>query len=250
MWKGEIKINGRRLPVRLFAAIEDQVIHFRLLHDQDLTPLYQQMVNPRSHKTIPLQESRKAYEVNEGTYALIDEDDLKQVEPEESRDIEVLCVVKSRSVEPQWYDRPYYLGPDDEDGDYFAWAEALEQNDLTCLVKWTMRRKQYFGALQSEGGYLRLITLRHNTEVIPIGSLSLPKGKLFSSKERQMSRQLVEVMAGPFEAKAYHNEYRHKLMEFLEARSKGKFFKLEEPEEKEETKSLADSLKASLNAVR
>ena len=56
-------------------------------------------------------------------YLLTDEE-LESLKPKPSRDIEVVEFVPPESISQQWYERPYYLGPDGDQKAYFALAEA------------------------------------------------------------------------------------------------------------------------------
>ena len=61
MWKGVIKIGRVSVPVKLYSAIEEQDVHFRLLHAKDKEPVKQQMVNPETGDVVPSDKIRKAY---------------------------------------------------------------------------------------------------------------------------------------------------------------------------------------------
>ena len=52
IWKGVLLIGGERVPVKLYSAVEDRGVHFRLLHEKDLVPVKQQMVNPEMGEAI------------------------------------------------------------------------------------------------------------------------------------------------------------------------------------------------------
>ena len=53
IWKGVIRVGSIRVPIRLYSAVEDRDVHFRLLHEKDETPVRQEMVNPRTEKPVP-----------------------------------------------------------------------------------------------------------------------------------------------------------------------------------------------------
>src|SRR5438477_6633510 len=126
MWKGVVRVGGRRVPVRLYAAVADRTVHFRLLHKKDRTPVRQRMVNSRTGKEIPREEIRKGYEIERGVFVMLAPEDLERAEPEDTRDIIVDRFVDAGAVGPEWYERPYWLAPDGKGaGDYAALAAAL-----------------------------------------------------------------------------------------------------------------------------
>ena len=93
-----------------------------------------------------------------------------------------------------WYDRPYFLGPDDSEGDYFALAAALREKEVDGVARWVMRKKEYAGALRADGDYLVLITLRHASEVTPASELTPPGGRDLEKREVEMAKRLVAAM--------------------------------------------------------
>jgi DNA end-binding protein Ku len=97
---------------------------------------------------------------------MLDDDELAELEPEASRDIEITSFVAADAITHQWYDRPYFLGPDGADENYFALAAALEEG-RQGVARWVMRNKEYVGALRAERWHLMLMTLRHAGEVVP-----------------------------------------------------------------------------------
>ena len=79
MWKAELALGDDVLPVKLYAAVEDRGIHFRLLHARDRTPVQQQMVDPRTEEEVPREEVRRGLEVEEGVFVVLTDDELAQL---------------------------------------------------------------------------------------------------------------------------------------------------------------------------
>jgi DNA end-binding protein Ku len=107
---------------------------------------------------------------------LLDPDELAALEPEASRDIDVVQFVPPEAIDHRWYDRPYYLGPDGDLPRYTALAAALEATGLEGVAHWTMRKKAYVGALRLHRGYPVLVTLRNVEEVVPLEQVERPPG--------------------------------------------------------------------------
>jgi DNA end-binding protein Ku len=221
IWKGVIRFEGVAVPVKLYAAVQDRSIHFRLLH-QGRTPVKQQMVDPLTDEPVPAGQIRRGYEVEPGVFVVLDEDDLATLEPDASRDIEITRFVDPALINHQWYDRPYYLGHDGDAGSYAAFAAALAATGKEGLARWVMRKKEYIGALRSEGDHLLLITLRHANEVIPASALEPPQGRKLDAREIRMAEQLVSALEGNFDPLQFRDEYRDRVLELIEAKSKGR----------------------------
>jgi DNA end-binding protein Ku len=73
----------------------------------------------------PDSEIRKGVEHESGALVIVEDEELEQLRPKPSRDIDILRFVPSGSVDTQLYDRPYYLGPEGDADEYFALGEAL-----------------------------------------------------------------------------------------------------------------------------
>lgn len=251
IWKGRIRFGDVDVPVKLYSAIRSTSgVHFRLLHEKDLEPVKQQMVNPETGKVVEYEDVRRAFPTEDGDLVMLTEEELEELEPEASRDIEITRFVDPEVITHQWYDRPYFLGPDDSSEEYFALAEALRKQKKEGVARWVMRKKEYVGALRLEGDYLMLMTLRHAGEVVPASALKAPGGRALDKREIQMAKQLVAALEDDLELEAYHDEYRERVLELVEAKAEGKVLKFPKaPKKKEEDESLAAMLEQSLKAT-
>jgi DNA end-binding protein Ku len=252
IWKGRIRFGDVDVPVKLYSAVKSTGgVHFRLLHEKDLVPVEQQMVNPATGKVVAYEDVRRAYPTEDGRLVMLDEEELAELEPEASRDIEITRFVDPAVITHQWYDRPYYLGPDDSDADYFALAEALRSQQKEGVARWVMRNKEYVGALRLEDEHLMLMTLRHAGEVVPASALKAPGGRELDKREIQMAKQLVSALEGDLDLESYRDEYRERVMELVEAKASGKVLKFPKaPAKKKKEDSLSAMLEKSLEATK
>src|SRR5690349_13797179 len=125
IWKGSLHLPGVQVPVKLYSAVESkETISFRLLHEKDLVPVEGRMVDPETGDAVPIAETKRGYLTDSGEMVVLDRDELAKLEPESSREIELLRFVPSAAVDHRWYDRPYYLGPDGDKGAYAALGAA------------------------------------------------------------------------------------------------------------------------------
>ena len=221
MWKGIVSFGGVSVPVKLYAVIEDTAVHFHLLHDQDEVRLVQQMVCSLEDKPVDREHMVKGLEVDDGEYVLVEPEDLASIEPEAGRTIAVDRFVEAGEVDPRFYNRAYHLGPDDDLDGYRVLHEALKASGRVGLCQWTMRKREYFGALKAEEKVIALVTLRYADEIARVEDLDLPEPKL-KAAELKTARYLIEELAEPFEPGRYVNEYRQRVRELVEAKAAGK----------------------------
>ena len=246
MWKADLTIGKQHIPVKLYAGVQDKSIHFHLLHDKDEARVEQRLVDPETDEPVPNEELRKGYETQPGTFVILEPAELAGLQPEASRAVEVTRFVPTGAIHHQWYERPYWLGPDGDTEAYFALAEALRTSEREGVARWVMRKRPYVGALRLEGDHLMLVALRHAGEVVLPSELSVPGGKDLDAKEKKLAEQLVDALADHFEPEAYHDTYRQRVEELVEAKAKGKKPKLHRPKTKKATDSLERALAASL----
>ena len=251
IWKGVVKFGTLSVPVKLYSAVQERTVHFRLLHRADKQPVKQQLVSAESGEPIEYASVRKAFPVSRGRLVVLEREELEKLEPEDSRDIEITRFVSPGAIDHRWYERAYYLGPDNSTKAYFAAAAALEKKKKEGVARWTMRDKDYVGALRLEQGYLMLITLRRAEEIIAADALTPPGGRALQAREVEMAAQLLTALHGTFDPEQFRDEYRARVMDLVETKAKGRKPKVAafRPKKVKEDQ-LADALAASLASVK
>lgn len=251
IWKGVIHIGPMEVPVKLYSAVQDRSVHFRLLHRRDHAPVQQQMVSSDDGEPVDKTEIRKAYPLDRDRLVKLEPEELQELEPPASRDVQIVQFVDPAEIDHRWYERAYYLGPDGDDEAYFAAAAALERKGLEGVARWVMRKKNYVGALRAEDGYLMLISLRHAEEVIASSSLDAPEGRALDKREIAMGEQLVNALTGEFNPEEFEDTYRTRVMELVETKAAGGKVKVAafRPKKTQED-ALTDALEASLAGVK
>jgi DNA end-binding protein Ku len=250
IWKGDLKLDSTKVPVKLYAAVQDQTVRFHILEDRTKTRVKQHLINPDTDDEVPNDKTQKGFEVEPGTFVILDEGELEKLEPKPSREIEVTRFISPRLIPPEFYDRPYYLGPDGDQAGYFALAEALQNREKEGLARWVMRKQSYAGALRASDGYLVLYTLRNAEEVLSAKDLPRPTGRAPDRKELGMAKQLVELLRGEFNPGDYQDEYRERVMEFIEKKAKGHAPRLHLVKSRRKPASLETALSKSIATLK
>ncbi len=250
MWKASLRLGDYELPVKLYAAVEDRSVHFRLLHAKDKVPVAQRMVDPSTGKEVPNEEVRRAVALDRGVFVVLRPEELARAVPKASRAIEVTRFVPRDHVDLAWYSRPYLLGPDGKTEDYFALARALEESGRCGVARWVMRGKRYFGALGPREGRLALLSLRPAEEVVTVDQLTVPAGPEVRKAERDLAEQLLAALDAPFDPGMLRDEHRERVLELIQAKAEGRRVpKVQAPAPKP-TRDLTEALRASLRAAK
>lgn len=250
MWKGILKVGSSAVPVKLYSAVENRDIHFHLLQSGTNSRVKQHMIRPDDREQVTEEQIRKGYEIEPGEFVVIKDTETQQLKPKESREVRFTRFVSPSAVGSEWYERPYYLGPDGEEAKYFALAEAIRNRKVEGIARWAMRGKSYVGAVLTYGDYLVLIKLRYAEEVLSVRELPAPTGRPLDEKELRMAEDLVSALEGEFNPEQFRDEYRHKLMEFIEAKARGKRPRLAAVKTRARGESIRDQLAKSLAALK
>ena len=250
MWKGVVRFGEAAVPVKLYSALEDRSVHFRLLHETDGVPVKQELVNPETGEVVPYAEAKRGYVTDQNDLVVLEPEELEEVEPEPSRDITIVRFLPPDAIDHRWYIRPYWLGPDGSEDAYAALIAALERKGREGLARWTMRKKSYVGALRLHRGYPMLMTLRNEDQVVSADALSAPEGPQLDERELGMAMQLMEMLAAPFEPEAYTDEYRERVLELIAAKTRGETIEVEQPRKETRYEDLDEALRASLESIR
>ena len=227
MWKGALRLGkGAPLPVSLHAAVEDRTVRFQLLHDRDKKPVRQRLIDPASEEVVSREDLRKGLETRPGTFALLDEDDLRGLQPKATRDIRVTRFVPATAIAPQWYERPYYLSPASDEKRFAALLAAIEQSERVGIARWVMRGRAYVGALAAGERVLTLTTLRHCDEIIEADSLPSLQGAAITAREQAMASQLIGLLDAEYDPGEFRDEYRKSVEKLIAARAHGRAVRL------------------------
>jgi DNA end-binding protein Ku len=245
MWKGTLKLGGRTLGVKLYAALQDRDVHFKLLDRKSHQPVTQRMINPETEEPVEYAAIRKGF-LSDGSYVMLSKEELSGLSPKASRDIDVELVVGDDALGPEWFVRPYYLGPDGDVDRYAALAQALSEERREGIAHWVMRGIEYTGVLRSDGQQLMLVTLRHKDEVLRADELPEPQGRAHSEKEAKMAEQLILAYEAEFDPAQFKNEHRERVLTLIEQKAHGKRPRLASVRAKKTAPDLAGALKKSL----
>jgi DNA end-binding protein Ku len=249
IWSGAISFGLVNIPVKLYGAVRDRNVHFHMLHESDGARVRQLLVCSADGEEVTLDDVVKGYEVSPEQYVVVQAGELDALAPRATRLIEVLDFVDISQIDPVYYQHPYFLVPDEQGARaYGLLLKAMSQAGKVGIGKFVMRNKQYLAALRPLGPAICLETMHFADEVVPAQSLEeLPGEVEATDRELEMARQLIDMLASPFEPGRYHDDYRESVMELIETRAEGQEYTMPAPaEEPGKVIDLMSALEASL----
>jgi DNA end-binding protein Ku len=234
------------------AAAEDRTVHFHEVHVDDGARIEHKRICPKEGKEVPYKEIVKGYEVSEGRYVVLDDDELKAAAGSASRVIEVEQFVCARDIDPVMFVKSYYLGTQDTGKDaYRLLNDALAKTDRAGIGRWVFHNREYLVAVRAVEGVLGMHTMRFHDELVPADDLDVPTPSRNPSKrELDMAGQLVETLEAKFDPTAFKDSYRERLLAYIEAKAKGRLDALPKRTEAQHPDDLMAALEASIAGKR
>src|ERR1700740_2389727 len=196
------------IPVKLFSATEaSHAISFNLLHKACGSRLKQQYLCAKEEIPVPREDMVKGYEFAKDQYVMCSPEELKALEEAGTGSADIAEFVPLESIDPVYFDKAYYLGPDKGGAKPYALlARALRDTKRCALGRWAARGKQYIVMIRPVEDGLVMQQLLYAGEVRSIKDIEIPKTEV-KAAELKLARQLIEQQASDaFDPDAYKDE--------------------------------------------
>ena len=222
VWKGAISFGLIHVPVSMFPATQDGGVDFDWLDRRSLDPVGYSRVNKRTNKAIDKEDVVKGVKTPDGSYAIIEEDEVKAAYPKATQSIEIETFVKAAEVSFAYLDTPYYLQPDPRSAKVYALLrESMKARQVIAVARVVMRSKEHLALLLPLGDAIVLNTIRWSAEMRDVSELTLPKGEAgVKDSERKMASQLIDDMTAAWEPALYTDHFAEAISELVANRVK------------------------------
>ncbi len=251
-WKGFMKISLVNIPVRVFPATDSAAtISFNQLHAECQTRIQQKRWCPNCQREVPISEVVKGYEFEKGRYVVMSEDDVAKVRPESTRVIDLVQFTDAVSIDPIYFERPYYLAPD---GAMATEAFAVMREGMkgkAGIGKLALYGREYLVAVQPREKGMVMYTMRHANEVRSmdnIEELDNVPAKI-KPEEIKLAKQVIENFEAELNLQEFRDEYQEELQRIIDAKVAGQEVVATEEEAPPKVVNLMDALRQSLDRV-
>jgi DNA end-binding protein Ku len=250
IWSGSISFGMVSIPVKLYGATESKDISFHLLHSTCGTRLKQVRWCPTDEVEVPWNETVRGYEYAKGEYVTLTDEDFEKLPLPSRHTIELSAFVSEAEIDPVYYERSYYLEPEERgEKPYALLVKALEQKSLAALATITIRKKEQLCAIRPKRGVIMLETLYYPDELRQEPSVDLDSVRV-NDRELEMAFTLIELLRKPFDPEEYHDHYREALAQLIEAKLEGRDVVKAPAARETKVIDLADALRKSVEAAR
>jgi DNA end-binding protein Ku len=191
----------------------------------------------------------RGYEFSKDQYVQVKDEELKALEGEASTIIDIGEFVPLADVDPIYFEKSYYLGPD-KGGEkaYRLLSDAMEKAGQVALAKYVMRGKESLVLIRAAQNGLMLHTMYFADEIRDFTEVDKGENAKLKPGEMELAQRLVnELATDQFKPEQYADEYRTRVLEAVEAKVEGKEVTSLAPQaQRAQVIDLMDALKQSL----
>ena len=247
---GTISFGLVSIPIRVYVATHSEQLGFNMLHEKCGTRIRQQLYCPHCQRVIERSETVKGFQFQKDRYVTFQDEELKALEAEANRSIEIHEFVPLASVDPIYFEDAHYLGPDKgAEKAYHLLAEAMRATGKVALAQYVRGGKEHLVLLRPYDGGLVLHTMHYADEVRSLAEVDLGGEPKLRTGELEMARKLVQQLSSKaFRPEQYKDQYRERVQEVVQKKVAGEEVTAAEPEKpKAQVIDLMEALKASLS---
>jgi DNA end-binding protein Ku len=250
IWKGVVSFGMVSIPVKLFSATESKDISFHLLHRACGSRIRQQRWCPVCESEIDWGDTVRGYEYGKDQHVIVTDEDFESLPLPSKHTIELSSFVSDKEIDPVFYEKSYYLEPEEVGAKPFALLNrALRDKGLIAVAKIAIRNKERLCALRPLDGTIMLETLFYPDEVRVEKGAESPAADV-SERELTMAFTLIDLLTEPFEPGKYHDDYREALTQVIEAKLQGEEVVAVPAAPPGKAVDLMSALKASVEEAR
>jgi DNA end-binding protein Ku len=251
VWSGSISFGLVNAPVRMYAAISEQNLKFNLIHEKDGGRIGYQKICKLEDEPVSNDEIVKAYQVEDEEFVYLTDEDFEAAAPEAYKTITIHDFVPAEEIDPIYFERTYYLGPAENAAEpvYALLVKAMQEAGLVAVATYVFHERENLGCLRVREGVLTLEKMFFADEVRPVDGIA-PDGVKVDKRQLEMAMQLIGQYQGEFDADRYHDQYRERLMNVIEAKRSGEGVKRPVEAEAAPAPDLLAALQASLDEVK
>lgn len=252
VWRGQLRLALVSCPIALYSVVRGASgLHFHLINPKTGHRIRTVSQDAETDEEVARSELVKGFEFEKDRYALLDDDDFEKARIDSSGVLTIGKFVDTASINPIFFDTPYYVAPDGEAGlDVFVvLRDAIRKSRAAALSRVVIARRERAVAIIPSGKGMVCHTL-HDPDDLWDAS---PLWEIVTDEKPEadmvaLATQLIERQNGRFQPDDTKDRYQAKLREVIEAKLKGEGITREEPSQPDRGNviDLMAALKASL----
>jgi len=288
VWTGSLAFGLVNIPVRLYPATEPKDVRFHLMDARGRRVRYRRFVEAErpeenwtrsdappavarspsggtapsgtlrqpveAEEEIAYDDLMRGVERDDGSVVLLDGDEIRSVQPERSRTIDIEDFVELKDIDPVYFEKSYIVAPQHgAEKPYALLLAAMERSERAGIGRFVLRTKPHLIAIRPMNGTLALETLYFGDEVRDARRLVGVVGEAeVSERELELARKLIATLNTTWNPEAYADTYREELLERIAQKEPARV-----PDERaavapsgSQVEALMDALKASVEQAK
>ena len=233
-WSGQVQISLVSFGVKLFTATEAKnEIRFHQIERSTGERVRHQKVRAsaveadpgETTETVQQSDIVKGYEYAKGQYVTIEPDELAALRVPSKHTMEILQFVEEKDVDPEFYEKPYFVVPENENSTeaFLTVREAMIDTGRIGLTKIAFNGREHVVALAPAGDEkhpgMMAYTMRYAAELRNADEYfrDIPAKKV-DDDSLGLAKELIKRKAGPFDPSRYVDGYEVAVKELVDAK--------------------------------
>ena len=220
---GTISFGLVSIPVKLYAASDaSSGVSFNMLHAKDAARLKQQYICTKDGEVVPRDQMVKGFEFTKDRYVTFTPEELKALEEQSTQAIEVVEFVPIAKVDPVYFDRSYYIGPDKGGAKAYALlSKVMQETGRVALARYAARGKMYLVMLRPLDNGIVMQQLYYADEIRPFADIPIETADV-SPKELDLAKLLVDQRAADaFKPETYEDDVKKRVLGLIQKKVEG-----------------------------
>ena len=249
-WTGHFRLSLVSFAIRIYPAFNAaQQIAFHQIDKKSGQRVRQQLIVP-DKGPVDRSDIVKGYEYKKDHYIEIDPEELKQLRLPSKNTIDISQFVAIDDIDPIYYDRPYYIVPDDKPSlpAFATVRDAMKAADVAAIGEIVFGGKEHLAAIRACGKGMILDTLRYGDEIRKAAPYFDEIDKVeIDDDQLDMAKMLIKKKTTPLDMSKFSDQYEAAVKELVEAKLADKPLpEIEEEVPRGKVINLMDALKKSL----
>jgi DNA end-binding protein Ku len=226
VWKGSISFLLVTIPVKLFNAVDaSEKIKFNWLHEGCLGRVGMEKRCKKCAEVLKPEQIVNGFEFEPDRYAIIGDEELKQVKIKSTKSIEIVGFVDPAAVPKAAYSDSYYAGADGFPAEkpYALLRDGMNDTGKVAIGRVVLRDREEVVTVEPVGSGLLIKRLHFANEVRSIAEVPGASSAVqVDERESALAQQLINQMLIDFSGVDQTDHYRESLKQVIDAKIKGK----------------------------
>jgi DNA end-binding protein Ku len=225
-WKGYLRLSLVTCPVAmLLATSESDKVRFHTLNRATGNRIQSHYIDAETGKPLAVDDEVKGYELDDGKYVMLEDEELDAVALESTRTIDIDRFVPEDSVGWIWYDTPHYLVPEEKVAEeaFSVIREAMLVSKTRAISRVVLYNRERAVLLEPRDKGIVLWTLRYGDEVRdPKKYFTGVRDKKIAAGHKRLMQQLIKDRTQSWSPALAKDPVQESLLTIIAGKQKGK----------------------------